>query len=86
MENTQRHVGPTNPTVGMVPHSLICEWRVQCKAIIGQIHELPDWFSRRVGRRPVETLRILNGEGPLDRSMNGWSIGVRIYPDELKTR
>lgn len=86
MENTQSHVGPAYPTVGMVLHSSICEWSVQCKAIIGQIHELPDGFSRRLGRLPVGTLRILNVEGPLNRSMNGWSIGVRIYPDESKTR
>ena len=82
----QRHVGPAYPTVSMVLHSSICEWRVQCKAIVGHIHELPDRFSRRVGRRLVRTLKILNGEGPLDGSMNGWSIGVHIYLDESKTR
>ena len=74
------------PTINMVLHSLVCEWRVWCEAIIGHIHELFDRFSRRVGRRFVGTLRILNGEGPLDGSMNGWSIGASIYPDESKTR
>ena len=49
-------------------------------------HELLDGFSRRVDRRHVGTLRILNGEGPLDRSMNGWSIGVHIRLDKSKTR
>jgi len=77
---------PAYPTIGMVLHSLVCESRVLCEAIIGHIHELSDRFSRRVGRRFVRTLRILNGEGPLDGSMNGWSIGVGIYPDESKTR
>ena len=74
------------PTVSMVLHSSICEWRVQRKAIVGHIHELPDGFLRRVGCRLVMTLRILNGEGPFNESMNGWSIGVRIYPDGSKTR
>ena len=82
----QRHVGPAYPTIGMVLHSLIYEWRIQCQAIIGHIHELPDRFLRKVGCRLVMTLRILNGEGPFDGSMNGWSIGVHIYPDESKTR
>ena len=86
MGNMQRHVGPAYPTVSMVLHSSICEWRVQCKAIVGHIHELPDGFLRRVGCRLVMTLRILNGEGPFNESMNGWSIGVRIYPDGSKTR
>ena len=86
MENTQRHVGPAYLTVGMVLHSSICDWRVQCKAIIGHIHELSDGFSRRVGCQLVGTLRILDGEGPLNGSMNGWSIGVRIFPNESKTR
>ena len=77
---------PAYPTIGMVLHLSVCEWRVWCEAIIRHIHELSNRFSRRVGRRFVGTLRILNGEGPLDESMNGWSIGAGIYPDELKIR
>ena len=73
-------------TIGMVLHSSVCEWRVWCEAIIGHIHELFDRFSRGVGCRPVGTLRILNGEGPPDESMSGWSIGASIYVDESKTR
>ena len=53
---------------------------------MGHIHELSDRFSRRVGHGPIGTFRILNGEGPPDKSMNGWSIGVGIYLDESKTR
>ena len=77
---------PAYLTIGMVLHSLVYEWRIWCEAIVGHIHELSNKFSRRVGRRFVRTLRILNGEGPLDGSMNGWSIGAGIYPNESKTR
>ena len=73
-------------TIGMVLHSSVYEWRVRCEAIVGHIHELSDRFSRRVGHGPIGTFRILNGEGPPDKSMIGWSIGAGIYLDESKTR